>query len=520
MNFHSLSMWKTLEKMLDRAEGIADRVSINSTIKRRPFLAAMLGAETLLTAQAAEAEGKKKEESRYDILYAQGDDIEAILDYQEDVARVLRADVAKKLKVLGTQEGDYVLIYDRNGTKDEAVKTAAKHTKLLRKRDLEKAQAVDDRLYHELWNISYGKSSDLEGLKKDYATVYSQLGPTVGKNLVIEKINGDYAIVWRRRGERESTEQIAARHRYLVEKLGAKAIEENNNAVVWSESDYLHKKAKPKPKPKTPPEKREPDKVKSLEGVVEKFIGECRLNGKISGSEETSFLVYDLRTGEKLVSINEDKPRQCASMVKPFVALAYFHLVGEGKKTYNASVKKKMERMIQKSSNSATNDLIDAVGGPLAVQAILKKHYSGIFQQTEIVEKIPGAGQTYKNKASAHDYSRFLHALWNDTLPSSNEMKRLMALPGRDRLYTGAKKVPAGTLVYNKTGTTGRLVGDMGILVAKGENEEDYPYIIVGIVEKATKAANYTAWKNSRGNVIRDVSSTVYEHLKGKHKLI
>ena len=178
-----------------------------------------------------------------------------------------------------------------------------------------------------------------------------------------------------------------------------------------------------------------------------------------------------------------------------------------------------MERMIQHSSNRSTNWVMRHVGGPQAVQALLEKHYPAIFKDLHLVEYIPRGGRTYRNKASISDYSRFLYALWNNELPAASEIKRLMALPGADRLYTGVEDLPAGTQVYNKTGSTSRVCGDMGILIVKGENGKRYPYILIGVIEKQNRARPYTTWIRSRGDVIRNVSNLVYQDIAERHNL-
>ena len=178
-----------------------------------------------------------------------------------------------------------------------------------------------------------------------------------------------------------------------------------------------------------------------------------------------------------------------------------------------------MQRMIQHSDNGSTNWVTRQVGGPRAVERILKQNYPGIFQETHLVEYIPANGRTYSNKASVHDYSRFLYALWNGELPGSREIKRLMAMPGSDRIYTGVKEVPKGTRVYNKTGSTARVCGDMGILSVKGADGKRYPYTLIGIIEKQGRAPNYTAWIRSRSNVIRNVSGMVYKEIARQHDI-
>ena len=57
-----------------------------------------------------------------------------------------------------------------------------------------------------------------------------------------------------------------------------------------------------------------------------------------------------------------------------------------------------------------------------------------------------------------------------------------MALPGSDRIYTGPREIPKGAKVYNKTGSTARLCGDMGILSIQGRVGKRYPYTVIGVI--------------------------------------
>ena len=94
-----------------------------------------------------------------------------------------------------------------------------------------------------------------------------------------------------------------------------------------------------------------------------------------------------------------------------------------------------------------------------------------------------------------------------------------MALPGSDRIYTGAPEMPKGAKVYNKTGSTARLCGDMGILTVKGRGGKRYAYTVIGIIEKQQSAQDYATWIRSRGDVIRNVSSIVYKGIAQHHDL-
>jgi beta-lactamase class A len=206
-------------------------------------------------------------------------------------------------------------------------------------------------------------------------------------------------------------------------------------------------------------------------------------------------------------------------MIKPYLALAFFHRVQEGRIIYGPASRNHMELMIQKSDNESTNWVMKQVGGPAGVQSILKRHYPALCKRVSIVEYIPTGGRTYRNRASAGDYSRYLFALWNRKIPYANEMLRIMALPGRDRLFTDAKRVPEGTLVYNKTGSTAMCCGDMGILCARGKDGKCYPYTVIGIIESSRKSSSYGTWISARADMIREVSNLVYTAMKNLHRL-
>lgn len=257
----------------------------------------------------------------------------------------------------------------------------------------------------------------------------------------------------------------------------------------------------------------------ALEGEIESYIKSLRRKGSIRGDERTAWVVYDITSNTKLASINENASLQAASMIKPYLALAFFHQVRAGKLHYGATSRRHMELMIQRSSNTSTNWVMRQTGGPAATQALLKRHYPSLCNQIYLVEYIPTNGRTYRNRLSAGDYARFLSAMWKNQLPSSSEMKRLMGLPGRDRLYSSAKRVPSGTKVYNKTGSTAMCCGDMGILVARGSDGRSYPYIVIGIVESQNRSKSYGTWIRSRGNVIREVSNLSYLAMKKRYSL-
>jgi len=265
----------------------------------------------------------------------------------------------------------------------------------------------------------------------------------------------------------------------------------------------------------------------SLQRQVLDLIRDMRFRGLIRPEEKTSWSVYDLTSRKKLVAINEDVPRQAASMIKPFVAQAYFYKLQDarGKLRYTRAVRKTMEDMIRDSDNRATNRIMAIVSrhernrGPKDVERVLKKKAPGIFRETRIVESIPPDGRTYRNLASAHDYSRFLYALWHDRMPFTDELREIMSLPNHDRIRQGVSSIPDGVKIYDKTGSTARLCGNMGIIEAPGRRGNYYPYTFIGIIERPSRAKHYERWITQRSNAIRVVSDLVYLDMKQRYQL-
>jgi len=380
------------------------------------------------------------------------------------------------------------------------------------------------------YDVSYVWSIDAAAVQEYREQVARILGPAVAKDLRVVADGGLHGVIYLRHGDSAGALRVARVHSRLLSKKGLDAA-----APVLSKDwimvadDRQKKKTRPQqalvksseppvadpPKPRPPTQKSR--RVRDLEAAVEAYIKDLRRKGRISKDERTGWSVYDFTTGEKLVTINEEIQFQAASLIKPFIAAAFFHRVKKKELIYGPRSRRHMERMIHYSNNPSTNWVMRQVGGPRAVQRILEQNYPGIFRATSIVEYIPAGGKTYRNKASARDYSRFLYALWKGKIVGAREIKRLMSLPGTDRIYTGAESVPVGTRVLNKTGSTARLCADMGILSVQGPDGKRYPYTLIGIIEKQGKASNYSAWIRSRAEVIREVSDIVYQGIARRH---
>jgi len=490
-------------------------------VNRRRFLASLAATSLVGLSTPAYAGGQ------FDVSYLWASERSHALDYLVQLKETLGIEVAVHLEVVLNTNGLYGVVYNlHGGSRQQARRLASEHDRALREAfggNEALALPITDEGYSRLYNVSYGLGPNFDALKERYGVVSHILGAGVTAALFVEQTDhGNYALVYKRYGDLDSTRTVANQHRRLLSSHGIDAsfIQERNNAIVYGATSQ----GAPVPPDNdaslsSPVVTQSPQIDSNLSDKINDFIQNKRRAGLVSRNEVTSWMVYDLKNDRELAAIHRDKPRQCASMVKPFVALAFFHEVDRGRFVYGPRSNQKFTSMIQHSDNIATDWAIDQVGGPRSVQQILSRNYPQIFRNTSIVERIGRNGKTYQNKASASDYTRFLRAVWRGEVPYASEIRRLLNLPGRDRLYSGAPNIPVGTIVYNKTGSTSRLCGDMGILVCQDKQGGRFPYAIVGIIEKSVRATSFGSWIYKRSEVIRSVSNLTYESLRGPFSL-
>ncbi|MDO4642391.1 MAG: serine hydrolase [Cardiobacteriaceae bacterium] len=259
----------------------------------------------------------------------------------------------------------------------------------------------------------------------------------------------------------------------------------------------------------------------SLEQAINQRIQQMRGEGRLAGDERSAWLVHDLVANRPLAQININTPLQCASLVKPFVIQAYLlthYLKDANLYPISQRVQDEMRGMVVASNNEFTNHIFKRLGGPQGVQWMLKKQAPQIFRDIQIVENIPAQGRTYKNRASAADYDRFMRAIWANQLPGAQLLKQLMSIPNPDRIRSKTQYVPQSATVYDKTGSTAMLCGNFGIIECKSGGQS-YPYTIAAIIEKSNPAANYASWITSRSNVIREISDIIYLHFANLHRI-
>ena len=292
------------------------------------------------------------------------------------------------------------------------------------------------------------------------------------------------------------------------------------NPSYGNRVEYGAQKSQAKP-PKRPAQKKAAPKILTLEQKIESYFKSLKTGGYLNPTDSLFVTVHDTDTGRRHASINEDREIMAASTIKDFVMLAYYDQVQRGGIKNTKKDERLLRTMIQRSSNGATNQIINRVGGPAAVEAVLGARYP-FFDETDVREYIPNGGRTYRNKTSTHDLNIFYNQLWHNRFPIRRDlhekMKGHLAAPKTDRLYDRTC-IPEGMKVWNKTGTVYGQVSDSGILQFKDDKGQYHRYIVSVAIEDRTKTdtdnrdESYRKWVKERAEVIRSISEGVYDFM-------
>jgi beta-lactamase class A len=265
------------------------------------------------------------------------------------------------------------------------------------------------------------------------------------------------------------------------------------------------------------------------------------LPGAASDTLEVSIAVLDLATGDSLL-IDGHTVMHAASTIKVPVMLELFRRVEAGEislqqpvtvsttfrsiadgSDYSLSASQDsdtslyqyagqtrpllelMERMIVRSSNLATNLLID-LAGPARIGATMREIGAPGVSVLRGVEDTPAFQRGMNNTTTAHGMMRVMGAIAAGHVanPSSTaEMIRI--LEGQEFQETIPAGLPPGTRVGNKTGWITGINHDVAIVLPEGRE----PYVLVVLTRGYRNRAAAQA-------VGRAVSDEVYRTLVGR----
>jgi beta-lactamase class A len=190
-------------------------------------------------------------------------------------------------------------------------------------------------------------------------------------------------------------------------------------------------------------------------------------------SGDYGIAALDLRDGST-ASVRGDTPFPMASTVKIAIAAAYLADVDQGRRTLGDMIvgrpaAKVMELMIVHSDNQATDQLLAALGGPVAIQQWLSSHrITGIRMDRTIAQLLRERGHLADSKDVATPIAMvtLLNKLDNGTVLAAQSRQFLLEL--MSRCQTGTRRIrallPAGTRVEDKTGTLDGITNDVGFI--------------------------------------------------------
>ncbi|MDQ7065066.1 MAG: serine hydrolase [candidate division KSB1 bacterium] len=164
-----------------------------------------------------------------------------------------------------------------------------------------------------------------------------------------------------------------------------------------------------------------------------------------------------------------------------------YHRLGQ-----KASIRELLEQMITRSSNLATNLLIEMVDAK-NVTATMRELGADRIQVLRGVEDIKAYERGLSNRTSAHDLTMILRAIVENRAASPKSCQEMLDVLKRQqwrrKIPTG---VPEGVPVANKTGSITRIDHDCAVIFPPDRK----PYVLVVLthgIEKHDKASETIA---------------------------
>jgi beta-lactamase class A len=181
----------------------------------------------------------------------------------------------------------------------------------------------------------------------------------------------------------------------------------------------------------------------------------------------------DLVTGE-VASFNGEKAFPMASTMKIAVAAAYLAEVDAGRRSLTdriggSTAHALMDRMIVRSDNQATDRLMEALGGPAAVNYWLQGHgLSNIRVDRTIAQLLSARRDLWDVRDSSTPLAMLELLKLVDGENALSPASRGILFDMMRRCSTGSNRIrgmlPAGAKVEHKTGTLSRYTSDVGFL--------------------------------------------------------
>jgi beta-lactamase class A len=193
----------------------------------------------------------------------------------------------------------------------------------------------------------------------------------------------------------------------------------------------------------------------------------------IANPGDYGLAALDLTTGD-IVGVNSHVAFPMASTMKIAVAAAYLAEVDAGRRSLHDRVGSStaltlMDRMMVRSDNGATDQLIATLGGPMAIDRWLRGHgLQGIRVDRNIAQLLAARRDLWDVRDSSTPVAMLELLRLVDGDRALTPQSRAVLLDMMRRCATGSNRIrglmPREAVVENKTGTLNRFTTDVGFL--------------------------------------------------------
>ena len=241
-----------------------------------------------------------------------------------------------------------------------------------------------------------------------------------------------------------------------------------------------------------------PSKDPELQAALRQVLRDPPFNDLVS-RRRLSVSLIDLSTPGviRYAGVDDDHMRYAASLPKIAIMLAVFDQIDSGKLTYTPQLRRKMERMIRKSSNREASELIKLVGFEAIAKTLQDPRYQ-LYGESRNgglwVGKDYGGDlgrwkrdpmHAISHGATARQAARFFVMLDRQMLVSSwasTEMKDILSRPEvKHKFVLGLSSKPR-TRIFRKSGTWREWHSDAALIERDGKK-----YVAVALMESAKK---------------------------------
>lgn len=235
---------------------------------------------------------------------------------------------------------------------------------------------------------------------------------------------------------------------------------------------------------------------------------------RLIARKQLSVALVDLSdpAGIRYAAVDDDHMRYAASLAKIGIMLGVFDAVHRGELTYTPELTDKLERMIRRSENRVSTELIELVGFERIATTLRHPRYqfygrarngglwvgkdygggSGVWQRDPL--------HNLSHGATARQVARFLVMMDRGDLVSgwaSAEMKRIMGDPAIHHKFVAGLESRPRTVIYRKSGTYRRWHSDAAIVERDGRK-----YVAVALLDSQE-------WRGVLARLITDLDDII-----------